>query len=147
MQFEGTVSINAPQEKVWDFLINPETVSQCVPGMESLEVIEPGKKFRAIAGLGLGTVKVKFKTEIEWLEMVQPDRAKMHAKGTAPGSSMEAATEMHLIKSAAGMTELRWSADIKIYGKIASLAARLMGSVTKKLSAAFFECVKKKVEE
>jgi carbon monoxide dehydrogenase subunit G len=147
MNFEGTVGINAPREKVWEFLTDPEQVSQCVPGVESLEIVEPGKKFKAVAGLGLGTVKVKFKTEIVWLELDKPKRAKMQAKGTAPGSSMETTSEMRLTDGADGQIDLHWTAEMKIYGTIASLAARLMGSVTKKLSAAFFECVKKKIEE
>ncbi|MFQ5628748.1 MAG: CoxG family protein [bacterium] len=146
MQFEGTVSIKAPREDVWEFLTDPEKVTQCVPGVESFEIVEPGKKFNAVAGLGLGTVKVKFKTEIEWLGLDKPNMARMHAKGTAPGSSMEAISEMHLENTDGGTTELRWSADIKIFGKIASLAARLMGGVTNKLSAAFFQCVKRKIE-
>lgn len=146
MNFNGTISIKGSQEKVWEFLTDPEQVSQCVPGVESLEIVEPGKRFKAVAGLGLGTVKVKFKTDIEWLELEKPTRAKMQAKGTAPGSSMETTSEMRLSEGVDDQTDLHWTADVKIYGTIASLAARLMGSVTQKLSAAFFECVKKKIE-
>src|SRR6185295_16574894 len=45
-----------------------------------------------------------------------------------------------------GATELRWSADVTVVGTIASLAARLMGGVTQKLTSAFFEEVKKRIE-
>jgi carbon monoxide dehydrogenase subunit G len=41
---------------------------------------------------------------------------------------------------------LNWSSDITVVGTIASLAARLMGVVTQKLTDAFFECVRKKIE-
>jgi len=36
-----TVTINAPRQTVWQFLTNPEQLTQCAPGLESLEVITP----------------------------------------------------------------------------------------------------------
>jgi carbon monoxide dehydrogenase subunit G len=146
MHFEGTVTIDAPRNKVWEFLTDPNGVSQCVPGLESLEIITPKEKFRAIAAIGLGTVKARFKTDVEWVELDEPNRAKMKAHGTAPGSVMDTTSEMILSDGPDGSTELQWSADVTIRGTIASLAARMMGSVTQKLTSAFFECVKKKIE-
>ncbi len=146
MHFEGDVTIKASREKVWQFLTDPDGVGQCVPGLESMEVVTPGQKFKAVAGLGLGTIKVKFKTDVEWLELDKPNRAKMRARGNAPGSSMEAVSEMVLTESDPETTALHWSAEVKIFGTIASLAARLMGSVTQKMTSAFFDCVQKKIE-
>jgi carbon monoxide dehydrogenase subunit G len=39
-----------------------------------------------------------------------------------------------------------WEADVQISGTITSLASRLMGGVTKRLTGAFFDCVKSKIE-
>ena len=41
MNFKGTVTINAPREKVWAFLTDPSKLTECVPGLESLDVIVP----------------------------------------------------------------------------------------------------------
>jgi carbon monoxide dehydrogenase subunit G len=41
---------------------------------------------------------------------------------------------------------MAWSTDVVVSGTIASLASRMMGGVTKKLTVAFFDCVKKQVE-
>jgi carbon monoxide dehydrogenase subunit G len=146
MKLQGKVSINAPREKVWDFLIDPNLVGTCVPGLEELEIIEPGKKFHAKAAVGLGTVKVKFDADVEWLELDPPNRAKMTGHGSAPGSAGDATAEMRLIEGPGDTTELEWEADVIVAGTIASLASRLMKSVSQKLSKTFFECVKKHVE-
>ena len=45
-----------------------------------------------------------------------------------------------------GATDLAWSADIQVVGTVASMAARLMGGVTKKLTAAFFDKVREEIE-
>ena len=147
MHFEGTLAIQAPRAKVWDYLTDPEKVSKSAPGLESLEIVEPGKKFRATTSIGFGSVKVRFVNDVEWVDLDPPNRAQMKAHGTAPGSGVDATTSMTLTDGQAGATDLAWQADVNVVGTIASLAARLMGGVTKKLTAAFFDSVRKEIEK
>ena len=146
MNLEGNVTISAPRDKVWEFLTDVEVVSKCVPGLESVEVITPDEKFKVVATVGFGTVKVTFDTDIEWVDLAPPERAGAKVHGTAPGSAIDVAAEMALTDGADGATDLTWTADVMISGTIASLASRLMGSVTKKVTGAFFDCVRKQVE-
>lgn len=146
MRFEGKVLIKAPRERVWAFLTDPERVGQCVPGLERIEVLEAGKRFRATAGVGFGTVKARFVTDVEWLELDAPTRARMRAHGTAPGSAADVESGMTLADAPEGGTELAWTADVQVAGTIASVAVRLMGTVQQKLTGLFFGCVRSKVE-
>ncbi len=146
MNFEGSITIQAPRERVWAFLTNPETVSECAPGVQSLEILTPGEKFRAVAAVGIGSMRVTFNTDVEWTELDPPNRARMKARGSAPGSAVEAEAEMVLEDGAEGSTEMRWSADVAVMGTIASLSSRMMGSVAEKLTGEFFECVGRKIE-
>ena len=146
MNFKGTVTINAPRQKVWAFLTDPSQLTECAPGLESLDVIVPNEKFRAVASAGFGAIKVSFVTDATWMDLDPPNRARMKIHGTAPGSSVDGTSEMVLSDAAYGSTVLNWSSDITVVGTIASLAARLMGVVTQKLTDAFFECVRKKIE-
>ena len=144
MHFEGALSIRAPREKVWDYLTDPKKVSKSAPGLESIEIVEPGKKFRATTSIGFGSVKVRFVNDVEWVDLDPPNMARMKAHGTAPGSGVDATTSMTLTDGQNGATDLAWTADV---GTIASLAARLMGGVTKKLTTAFFDSVRKEIEK
>ncbi len=146
MQFDGTVTIQAPQQKVWEFLTDPDSVSQCAPGLKSVEVIVPDEKFRAVAAIGFGAVSATFSNEVEFVELEPPNRAVVKVHGTAPGSAVDVMSEMVLSDGGEGGTTLTWSADITIVGTIASLASRMMGGVTKKLTGVFFACVKEKIE-
>ncbi len=146
MQFEGAVKIKAAREKVWAFLIDPHAVSQCAPGIDGLEILVPDSKFRARVALGLGSVKANFAMEVEFFEMDAPCRAKLKARGKAPGSAADMVSDMTLIESRDGSTELQWSTDVQIVGTIASLAARFAPGITKKLAGEFFDCVKQKLE-
>ena len=147
MYFEGTININAPREKVYQFLTDPDFVAQCAPGVKEMVVIVPNEKYQAVAAVGFGSVVAEFRTDVDFLEMIPHDRAKVKAHGNAPGSAVDAVSEMQLVDGENGTTDLRWTADIAVVGSIASVASRLMGPVTKKLTGMFFECVKGKIEE
>jgi carbon monoxide dehydrogenase subunit G len=146
MVFEGTENIMASREEVWGFLTNPDMVSQCVPGLRSVDILVPDRKFRAIAAIGFGAVQTTFDNEIEFVELKDHEYAKIQVHGKAPGSGVDAIAEMKLSDGEEGTTTLDWSADITIVGTIASLANRMMGGVTRKLTAIFFKCVKGKIE-
>lgn len=147
MNFKGTVTIKAPRQTVWQFLTTPEQLTQCAPGLESLEVITPNEKFRAVASVGFGAVKARFVTDVEWIDLDPPNHARMKVHGKAPGSVADATSEMTLTDGADGATVLTWSSDVTVVGTIASLAARLMGVVAQKMTDAFFECVRARIEK
>ena len=146
MRFEGKEILNAPLDVVWNFVTDPHKVEACIPGLKSLEVIKDGKLFNAEVEIGLGSMKGGFSANVEWAELKKPIYAKMVAHGTAPGSAADVSSEMKLSEVENGV-ELSWNADISIVGTIASLAARMMGSVTKKITGQFFKCLKSKIEE
>jgi len=146
MHLEGVTIIKAPRQKVWEFLTDAHQVSQCAPGVESVEIVVPGRKFRAVAAIGFGTVKARFTGDAEFVELDAPHRAKIKAHGNAPGSAADVASEMILMDGPDGGTEMKWTAEVVILGSLASLAARMMGPVTQKLTEQFFACVKKKIE-
>ncbi len=147
MQFEDNVTINAPRKRVWEFVTDANKVAKCAPGVESVEIIEGNKKFKVVASIGFGNIKVRFTTDLEFTEFEEPNFVKLKAHGTAPGSAVDVIADMRLTDGENNSTNLHWRADIKILGTIASLANRMMGSVTQKLSTQFFNSVKQKIEE
>lgn len=146
MQLNGSVNINAPRQRVWDFLTDPEMVARCAPGVESMQVVEPNKKFKVVASVGFGTVKVRFNTDVELADLVAPVSGKIKARGTGQGNTANVVARFELADGANRTTDLTWTADVSIMGNIAALATRLMGSVTQNLSDKFFACMKAQVE-
>lgn len=147
MHFEGTLALDAPRDRVWSRLTDPGLVSGCVPGLESFEVVTPSQRFRIVASVGFGTVRARFVNDVEWLGLDAPNRAGMKVHGTAAGSAVDVTSEMVLADEPGDATRLTWSADVSVAGTLASLAARLMGGVARRLTNAYFECVKKRIEE
>ena len=146
MHFEGNVTIKADREKVWGFLTDPEAVAACAPGVEGMEVVVPDKQFKAIASIGMGNLKVRFNADVEFAELDAPNKAVVKAHGTAPGSATDVEAVMLLSDGDDGSTEMAWTAEISVLRTIASLASRMMGSVTQKLTEEFFSCMKQQIE-
>jgi hypothetical protein len=147
MKIEGTTHIHASRETVYRYFTDANFVADCAPGVQKLEVIEPDKKFKIIAGIGFGAVKATFDTHVEFLDKRLNESATIKAHGKAPGSNADATATLNLSDADDGGTDLNWFADVMISGAIASVAMRLLGSVTQKLSGQFFECAKKKIEK
>jgi uncharacterized protein len=144
--FEGTVEILAPREKVWKFLTNADFVAKCAPGLQEMEIVVPNEKYFVVAKIAFGSVVAVFKTDVTFQEMKEPDFAAVKAHGDALDSAIDATSEMSLSDGVDGTSELKWTADIVVVGKIASIASRMMSSVTKKLANQFFECFKNQIE-
>ena len=146
MKLHGTTHIDATRAKCYAYFTDATFVGDCAPGVQSVVEIEPGKKFKVIAGVGFGPVKATFDTAVEFLEKVENERATIKAMGKAPGSNADVTAHLALVDAAHGGTDVNWDADVIISGAIASVAMRLIGSVTQKLSGQFFECAKGKIE-
>ena len=144
MKFAGTTDIAAPRDRVWAFVIDPNQVGQCGPGVESIEVIDD-THFKATAKVGIGFISARFVVNMELAEQDAPDRAVIKAHGQAPGSAVDA-TAVTLSDGDAGGTRMDWNADVTISGSLASLGARLIEGTANKMIGQTFDCMKAKLE-
>ena len=145
MHFEGTVQINAPRDRVWAFVIDPNEVGQCGPGVETIEVIDDSH-FKATAKVGVGFISARFVVNLEFVDLDAPNAATIKAHGQAPGSAVDADARMALSDGEDGGTTMDWSADVNIAGTIASVGARLIEGTANKMIGQTFDCMKAKLE-
>jgi uncharacterized protein len=145
MQFSGTVDIKAPRDRVWAFLIDPNQVGSCGPGVESIEVIDD-THFKARAKVGVGFISARFVVEMTMAELEAPDRALIKAHGQAPGSAVDATATMTLKDGPDAGTTMDWSADVTISGTLASVGARLIEGTANKMIGQTFDCIRDKLE-
>lgn len=55
MIIEGGFTVKAPIDKLFDFLMEPETVMMCIPGTESVRVIDD-TSFESVVKQRVGTI-------------------------------------------------------------------------------------------
>jgi carbon monoxide dehydrogenase subunit G len=145
MHFEGTQRIQAPIEKVWQTLLDPAQLGPCMPGFQSLEVVD-AQHFKAKVGVGIAAIKANFTLDVAMKDLEPPRRATATAHGVAPISAVDVTSSIALEEPAPGRTQLTWSADVVVSGTLAGLGARLMQSTAQKMTGQFFTCLSKKLE-
>jgi carbon monoxide dehydrogenase subunit G len=145
MKFNGTVDINAPRDRVWAFLMDPDQVGPCGPGVESIEVID-ADHFKAKAKVGIGFISARFNIDMSIAERDEPNYAVIKAHGQAPGSAVDATATMALRDGENGGTTMDWGADVLIGGTLASVGARLIEGTANKMIGQTFDCIRTKLE-
>jgi carbon monoxide dehydrogenase subunit G len=145
MKFEGRVEIHAPRAKVWAFLMDPDQIASCGPGVQSIEKLDD-RHFKAHAKVGVGFISAKFVVNAEFSEIHEPDDATVVVHGQAPGTAVDATARMVLSDGADGVTVMDWSSDVAIAGTLAGVGARMIDGTANKMIGQTFDCIKAKLE-
>lgn len=144
MELQGTFRVRAPREEAFAFFLNPDDLSACVDDPHTLEIVSPDR-FRGTVRAGVGFIKGTFTWTAAVAERSPPARARLQVHGSGMGSAFDADATIELSESD-GATEIRWRADVRLSGPIATMGARIMGGTLDKKTAAFFENARKKLE-
>ena len=137
LEFSGAPEITGSRQKVWGKLMDADFVAASAPGVESVERVDP-THFRVISGLGVGSVKVKFKLDVELFDIVEGVRLKMRARGKAPGSAVDVVSALEVEDAGDGHTRLRWAATSDVNGTVANVGARLLEGTARRLTELFW---------
>ena len=145
LRFEGDYVANASQKHVWEFLMNTEEVSKCVPGIKHAEVLDKNH-FDATVQLSMGSIKSVFDLHFEVANIREPTHAELKAKGRGSIGEVVFDAVMDLTEPEPQRTKITWSADVRLMGTLAGLASRFMQGAASGMTKSFFECIKAKVE-
>ena len=109
MHFEGTFSVSATRETLFAFLMDPNQVSPCVPGLRKLDVKSP-QEYIAIVRAGVSFIQGDFTMHCTVAEVTPLTKATFISHGTGIGSSVDLETTMELSDSSDGGTLMKWQA-------------------------------------
>lgn len=137
MSFGGAPEIRASRDQVWKALLDPKVVAASATAIESVDAHDD-THFTVTAGLGVGSLKLKFKLNVELFEIVDRESAKMRARGKAPGSTLDTVTSFRLEDAGPGVIRLNWTADTDVGGTVASVGARLLEGTARRLAEEFW---------
>lgn len=145
MNFEGTYQIKAPQEKVWNFVIDPNRIGKCLPDLKSLETVGEDQ-FGAVVRVGIGFIKGDFGFRLAIVDKEAPKRARLKGAGSGSGSSIDLDTIIELTEMPDG-TKLTYKADVNVGGLLAGLGQRMMSAAAEKIVGEVFECIRTELEK
>lgn len=145
LEFSGTQRLPIPREQVWEYLLNVKKVASCAPGFESLEELAE-ERWKAVVGAMVGPVKARFTMDVTRSEMVEPEQMIVKGHGNAPGTTVEVSSDMRLSAPTPDSTSMDWAASLEVSGSLAKVGVYLIKGTVEKLTAQFFDCLKKDMQ-
>jgi uncharacterized protein len=136
MKIEGNYTINAPRELVWNLLIDPDVLSRCVPGVQSLEHTTDNA-YKLVLKTGVGAIKGVYNGAIKLEDMREPEHYKMLVDGKGAAGFVKGVGELDLAEQGEG-TVVTYVGDVSVGGTIASVGQRMILSTAKMMTAHFF---------
>ncbi len=146
MVIDGEFHVNASIQKTWDFLTDIHKVASCVPSFEKVEAFDD-KNFTITVSQKVGPISATFETQTKFTEVTPPSRLVAFGKGkdTKMGSSFELTNQMDLIQVSEKETLVRYKADVKINGRLASVGQSLIKIVAKREVAKLVKLIQEKI--
>ncbi|MEP1198052.1 CoxG family protein [Tateyamaria sp.] len=147
MELADEIVINAPKERVYLALNNPEILQQCIPGCEEL-IKHSDSELEAKVVLKVGPVKAKFSGNVQLDTSGAPDGFSLTGQGNGGAAGhAKGGADVTLTADGPDTTILRYEAKAEIGGKLAQLGSRLIQGTAKKLAAKFFKSFSEVVNE
>ncbi|MFB6085930.1 MAG: CoxG family protein [Halodesulfurarchaeum sp.] len=146
LEFSDAVEIPAPKTELWDTISDPATLTECVPGAESIERVSE-RKYTLEITRGVSHLSLSLSGEAEFVEMNAPDS--IVTKGSAfeskTGSTFEILAAMEINETDAGC-ELVYTAEVEYSGGAASLTNSLLKPVVERDVDTYFDNVRAAVQ-
>jgi carbon monoxide dehydrogenase subunit G len=139
MKVEGVYTFPAPPQQVWDLLLNPDSLRQCIPGVESLT--ETGtSSWDAVMKVGVAAIKGTYKGKVAIVDQQAPSGYTLQVEGSGGPGFVKGSARVTLEAEGEG-TKVSVNGDGQVGGMLAGVGQRMLPGVAKMLMNQFFECL------
>ena len=147
-KIEERFEVQAPVERVWEYLIDPARVVQCLPGAELLET-QDERTFLGAIKVKVGPLSMSYKGQARFTDVDdQAHQVRMVGEAREVGGS--GSTKVTMVSTVAphsgGGSEVLVNAEIDLVGKIVQFGRGMIEEVSRQMFRQFSACVKSKLE-
>lgn len=141
IEMKESFQVAAPIDKVWSFMMNPETVVACMPGAALKEVVDD-RKFIGTVKLKVGAVTAQYQGTITYAEADKSIyRMKLLAEGNERGGGTVTGTigcQLVTLPDGTG-TDVQFESSVDLTGKLIQVGRGMIegvaGQIVKKYIA------------
>jgi len=147
LEFSDTVEITTGPETLWETISDPATLTECVPGAESIERVSE-RRYTVDITRGVSHLTVSLSGEAEFVEMNPPESVitSANAFDSKTGSDFDILAAMEIQETDEGTANLAYTAEVTISGGVASMSMRLLRPIVERDIDSYFANVKETVE-
>lgn len=148
MILEGKIFLTSPIRKLWDHLLEPQTLQACIPGAEKIERVDE-KTYDCQVKQKVGPISVRFKFKTVLTRLEAPEHIEMSGEGEDIGKAgrFSQKTKIDLRETGTGQVEISYRCDANIVGRLAMFGDRIMRAKAKSVEAEFTKALKEKLQQ
>lgn len=146
MLLSDTREIKADPKTVWDAILNPDVLMECIPGCQSLTG-SVAEGYEAVVKQKVGPVSATFTGLVQLSDIVEGKSLKISGEGKGGVAGFAKGGANVSFEPIDGGTRLTYEAEANVGGKIAQLGSRIIDSFAKKLADEFFTRFQAAVED
>lgn len=146
MNLTDTREIKAEPQVVWDAILNPDVLKECIPGCESLTG-SVAEGFTSVIKQKVGPVSATFTGMVTLSDIVEGRSVRITGEGKGGPAGFAKGGALVTFAPMEGGTRLTYEAEANVGGKIAQLGSRIIDSFARKIADEFFTRFQDAVEE
>lgn len=147
-KIEERFEVKAPVERVWNYLIDPKRVVQCLPGAELLEQ-QDERTFLGAIKVKVGPLSMSYKGQAKFTD-INEETHQVRMVGDAREVGGSGSTKVSMLSTVSpldgGGCEVIVSADIDLVGKIVQFGRGMIEEVSRQMFRQFSTCVRQQLE-
>lgn len=136
MKLEGSHTIHAPRSHVYESLIDPQILQQCIPGCESLERATEDT-YAMVIRAGVGSIKGLFNGTVRMEDLREPEHYRLVIEGKGRTGFLKGSGDLDLLEEGE-TTVINYSGEMQVGGMIASVGQRMVLSAARMMASQFF---------
>ncbi|HLZ99373.1 MAG TPA: carbon monoxide dehydrogenase subunit G [Steroidobacteraceae bacterium] len=136
MELVGQIDLNATPEVIWAALFDPAVLKECFPGCKSVER-KSESEYAAVLQVKVGPLNAAFNGLITLTDPEQLTAVTLAGTLNGAGAGFAKGSARIMLRRSELSTELSYSADIRLGGKLAAVGDRLFGTAVKRNIADF----------
>ena len=141
MELQGSVTISALPQQVWQALNDPEILRQCIPGCEEVQQISP-EEMHARVLLRMGPVRARFAGKVKMTDIRPLQGYTLNFEGSGGSAGFARGSSVITLTPVGQSTQLDYTAQASVAGKLGQIGGRLIDASSKQLADKFFSAFK-----
>jgi carbon monoxide dehydrogenase subunit G len=139
LEFADAVYVDAVPDELWAYLSDPETLTECVPGAESIERLSE-RRYSVEITRGVSRLTISLSGEAEFVEMDPPDHVVTSATAfdSTTGSEFDVLAAMEIQDGDRYGAKLAYTAEVTYTGGAATLSPSVLRPIVERDIDSYF---------
>lgn len=140
MKIAGEAVLNAPVERVWNAILDPQVLVRTIPGCERLESTGENSYAMTVTA-GVASIKGTYSGVCNLSDLQPHSSLLMRAEGSGAPGTIGVDVRVGFADLGNGTTQLTYDADAVVGGMVGGVGQRMLTSVSKRMAGTFFNSI------